>query len=444
MLTNHTHTGGPGPTKATGGGMFLQGQHTQPQSHFTNVTISGNTAAGIGGGINSIATLLIDGGSVISNNTAGANTANAGGGGIANNSSDGLTLTKVSVIGKAQRATAADFTPATAAVVTRSQSPSAGLPETAQRTRPAAQIFSDVAAATPFDLVTAQNNWWGTNVPSSTIFNNGAAAISACPATGNNAVCFDPFIVLTHHASQEKININESTTLTGDMSTDNHGNGAVLVSNLNQIVGLPITFASGPLGSIPQAQPETLNASAQATATFTSNGTSGRANPTATVDQGTAPALDSLISAATEASTTATITTVGAHGFSTGETVVISGVGVAGYNGTFIITATPTVNTFNYTAPAGLGASSGGTANVGIVILEPPQITKSFGAASIPVNGTTTVSFSINNPNVVAINEQLYRYSARWIAGGGIARRGEYLRRHGDGCGRKRQHQLQQ
>ena len=38
------------------------------------------------------------------------------------------------------------------------------------------------------------------------------------------------------------------------------------------------------------------------------------------------------------------------------------------------------------------------------MILEPPQITKSFGAATIPVNGTTTVSFSINNPNVVAIN----------------------------------------
>ena len=41
---------------------------------------------------------------------------------------------------------------------------------------------------------------------------------------------------------------------------------------------------------------------------------------------------------------------------------------------------------------------------MGIVILEPPQITKSFGAATIPVNGTTTVNFSINNPNVVAIN----------------------------------------
>src|SRR5581483_11186932 len=38
------------------------------------------------------------------------------------------------------------------------------------------------------------------------------------------------------------------------------------------------------------------------------------------------------------------------------------------------------------------------------VILEPPTITKTFGAATIPVNGTTTVNFSINNPNVVPIN----------------------------------------
>ena len=224
------------------------------------------------------------------------------------------------------------------------------------------------------------------------------------PGTGTNT-SFDPFIVLTHQASPEKIRINQSTTLTGDMSKDNHGNGAGGWKPEPELLDCRSRLLPGRLGSIPQAQPETLNASAQATATFNAGGTSGRANPTATVDQGTALALDSLISAATEAGTTATITTVGAHGFSTGETVVISGVGVANYNGTFIITATPTVNTFNYTAPAGLGASSGGTANVGIVILEPPQITKSFGAASIPVNGTTTVSFSINNPNVVAINE---------------------------------------
>ena len=410
VLTNHTHTGGPGPTKATGGGMFLQGQHTQPQSHFTNVVISGNTAAGIGGGINSIATLLIDGGSVISNNTAGANSANAGGGGIANNSSDGLTLTKVSVIGNSTAGDGGGLYTGNGSggnPVTITFSRFAGNSST--HTPGSSNIFN-VTAVTPFDLVTAQNNWWGTNVPSSTIINNGAAAVSTCPATGNNAVCFDPFIVLTHQATPEKIRINQSTTLNADMSRDNHGSATALTGNLNQIVGLPITFVSGPLGTIPQAQPETLSPSAKATATFNAGGTSGRANPTATVDQGTALASDSLIAAATEAGSTVTITTVGSHGFAVGDTVVISGVGVGGYNGTFIITgivANPGNQPiqFTYTDPTtGLGASSGGTANVGIVILEPPQITKSFGAATIPVNGTTTVNFSINNPNVVAIN----------------------------------------
>ncbi|MGB9120429.1 MAG: CSLREA domain-containing protein [Candidatus Angelobacter sp.] len=403
VLTNHTHTAGA--VTPTGGGLFFSGQHTQPQSHISGGSISGNTATGMGGGINNEATLLIDGGTVISNNTSGnegASANNAGGGGIANQASDGMTLSKVTITGNS---TAGDgggvFTGGGTGIgpVVINFSRFAGNSATHN---PASSNLLNVTAATGGNQVTATNNWWGTNVPSSTI----VTAASTCPAPVNtNAVCFDPFIVLTHQASPEKIRINQSTTLTGDMSKDNHGNGAALVGNLNEIIGLPITFVSGPLGSIPQAQPETLNASAQATATFNAGGTSGRANPTATVDQGTALALDSLISSATEAGTTATITTVGAHGFATGETAVISGVGVGGYNGTFVITSTPTVNSFTYTAAAsGLGASSGGTANVGIVILEPPSITKTFGAATIPVNGTTAVSFSINNPNVVAIN----------------------------------------
>src|SRR5262249_4503147 len=99
VLNNNTHTGGPGPTKATGGGLFFSGQHTQPQSHISGSLISGNTAASIGGGMNNLATLLIDGGTVISNNTAGNNVNNAGGGGIRNDAQDGLSLNKVTVTG---------------------------------------------------------------------------------------------------------------------------------------------------------------------------------------------------------------------------------------------------------------------------------------------------------------------------------------------------------
>jgi Metallo-peptidase family M12B Reprolysin-like len=65
---------------------------------------------------------------------------------------------------------------------------------------------------------------------------------------------------------------------------------------------------------------------------------------------------------ATESGTTATIRTSLAHGRSVGDWVTISGVGVAGYNGTFQITGVPTPRSFEYTAPvSGLASSGGGS-----------------------------------------------------------------------------------
>src|SRR5262249_58366089 len=39
------------------------------------------------------------------------------------------------------------------------------------------------------------------------------------------------------------------------------------------------------------------------------------------------------------------------------------------------------------------------TANATVTVVAPPTISKAFGAASIPLNGTTTVTFTISNPN---------------------------------------------
>lgn len=65
----------------------------------------------------------------------------------------------------------------------------------------------------------------------------------------------------------------------------------------------------------------------------------------------------------TAASATATITTASAHGFVAGQLVTITGIAVAGYNGTFPITAVPSSTQFTFTAPTGgLAASGGGTA----------------------------------------------------------------------------------
>src|SRR5260370_2280835 len=168
------------------------------------------------------------------------------------------------------------------------------------------------------------------------------------------------------------------------MSKDNPGNGAALSGTLDRIVGLPITFDGAVLGIIPQAQPETLNASAQATAMFNAGGTSGLGSANATVDQGIVPVNSNLIASATESGTTATITTVGAHGYSAGEFVSISGVGVGGYNGNFfLIASTPTSTTFTYTTTGGLGNSSGPTPNPPTTLPQPPSITTSFTPTTI-------------------------------------------------------------
>src|SRR5579859_480403 len=66
----------------------------------------------------------------------------------------------------------------------------------------------------------------------------------------------------------------------------------------------------------------------------------------------------------TSASATATIQTTTAHGLAVGQLVTTTGIGVAGYNGTFTITGVPDATHFAFTAATGgLAASGGGTAS---------------------------------------------------------------------------------
>ena len=79
-------------------------------------------------------------------------------------------------------------------------------------------------------------------------------------------------------------------------------------------------------------------------------------NYPATVNVSAAPA------GATQTGTTATIQTTAAHNLAVGSTVTVTGVAVAGYNGTFTVSAVPAANRFSYElATSGLAASGGGT-----------------------------------------------------------------------------------
>ncbi len=76
--------------------------------------------------------------------------------------------------------------------------------------------------------------------------------------------------------------------------------------------------------------------------------------------------LRTSLSSASESGTTVTLTTSTANAFSTfkaGDTLVVNGVSVGGYNGTFKITGSPTGTTLQYSDTSGLGAGTGGTAN---------------------------------------------------------------------------------
>ena len=66
--------------------------------------------------------------------------------------------------------------------------------------------------------------------------------------------------------------------------------------------------------------------------------------------------------AATESGNTVTIKTTSAHGLVVGQRIAIANVGVAGYNGVFIVGSVTNSTTFTYTNPVtGLATSGGGT-----------------------------------------------------------------------------------
>ncbi len=53
----------------------------------------------------------------------------------------------------------------------------------------------------------------------------------------------------------------------------------------------------------------------------------------------------------------------------------------------------------NSVAVTSTTAGTGNTSNASITVLSPPTLSKSFGAASIPLNGSTSLTFTASNPN---------------------------------------------
>jgi hypothetical protein len=77
------------------------------------------------------------------------------------------------------------------------------------------------------------------------------------------------------------------------------------------------------------------------------------------------------ITSITRLSNVATVTTTWNHGFTNGQTVVISGNSVGSLNGTYTITSVPSLTTFTYANPGTNTTGTGGTASVPTADLPP-------------------------------------------------------------------------
>ena len=123
------------------------------------------------------------------------------------------------------------------------------------------------------------------------------------------------------------------------------------------------------------------------------------------------------ITGTSEVGNTVTITTSAASGFVAGETVYVSGVSVAGYNGTYTI-ATASGTTFTYNdSNAGLGAASTGSADVGFSIALHGGVSVNGGAGQT-IGTLPTLSYS--NPSGDG-KTWVIRFSGAGVTAGSIA-----------------------
>jgi len=136
---------------------------------------------------------------------------------------------------------------------------------------------------------TATNNWWGCNTDPTNV---AAAQADGCdavaPGSGGTNPTVNPRLVLTISANPALLCRGATSTLTASFLLDSN-NGAVLASNLDRLIGLPVTWNNAINGAISSPQ-TSIQANGTATATFTTGANHGAASADATVDNGTVTA----------------------------------------------------------------------------------------------------------------------------------------------------------
>ncbi|HEV3316142.1 MAG TPA: CSLREA domain-containing protein [Candidatus Angelobacter sp.] len=344
-------------------------------SNIHSSTISGNIAAGDGGGIWTNQGLTIDQGTVISSNTAVAG--NGGGLWSDNQDVDLTTLSKVTVTGNSANGNGGG-------IHVDASSPQAihiNFSRIVNNTAAAGSGLDNINGT-----VDATDNWWGCNQGPST---------APCNTVNdpNTLVTFDPWIVLSHTPNPAAIAVGATSTLTASFLQDNHG-AAIAVGNLSTLIGLPIQFNNPVLGTLSNQQ-TSIQASGTATATYTATA-AGAGHADAVVDAATV---------------TANITNVGppsiAKAFGAASILLSSNTSLMFTINNSNASAALTGVAFTDTLPSGLvvATPNGLTGSCGGGTITATAASNSISLAGATVAASGSCTFSVNVTGTTAGNK---------------------------------------
>ncbi len=296
--TSNSAPGGDGQ----GGGIYIRPQGGG-STLIQGSTISNNTAKSSGGGI-AIAPTVAAHNVTIQTSTISGNTSNGTGTG---NDAQGGGIWYQSLGGGTTTITKATITNNTANIAPTGNNRGGG--GIAAGFGPLTMTFSRIVGNTASagngtglrrdansGAVSATNNWWGCNAGPAAAPCNTAVLVA-----GAGSLTTSPSLRLSHSASPTTLFVGGTSTLTADFLT-NSASSAIAASNLDALIGVPITFGSAVNGTLSGAQPS-IQSTGSATATFMATAV-GTGTVNATVDAQTQPLATSItINPTTTAST---------------------------------------------------------------------------------------------------------------------------------------------